>query len=412
MNSYFQNKPVRQNPDNGNQRQNNTRMQYGIYAGIFLLTGLLGTSIGLGEKDLATSLKEFGIAAGILLVACLASYVFLRSFMKYHPVLKRSLNSTKKEECKKTLLWGVFWASLGFVSFSALMQGLNTAGVISPIFDQAHSRTYAKSLQNAFGWDALTFQTRSYEFGYMALALAALFIFSITCFYVIRIKNDVLSPNKEESRKKQAGKMLLGGTALFGLTFLSNFGFHWIAAHAGSVRPIAGTPYQNMDLKGNIWARIDSVLGISNPGQSTSALNQNWYSGHVSMVATAFWMALFCMILLQRKYNNPKEAKSSSWRTGLAVGWTITSLLFGATIMTAICRLGGLAHTANAVMSGFILSGATTLIPLLVFWSAYSYFTRDQSLSSVDNNSQNDIDDSFFGNTTSLLSTSTNGFVA
>jgi hypothetical protein len=95
-------------------------------------------------------------------------------------------------------------------------------------------------------------------------------------------------------------------------------------------------------------------------------------------------------LLLQKRYST-NETANNGWRLGLTAGWIVTALLFGATIITAICRLGGLAHTVNAVMSGFVLSAATTLIPLLVFWSAYSYITRDKDIEN--DNAAHEIDD-------------------
>jgi hypothetical protein len=138
-----------------------------------------------------------------------------------------------------------------------------------------------------------------------------------------------------------------------------------VAMLAGSARPIVGTMWENLPVVGGWFAKLDALCGvpgggISNPG--IDAKNQNWYSGHTSWVATAFWLAVVLTIYYERKVDDTDKTLSRRvFHGALLLG------LFTMTFVTASCRVGGLAHTVSAVVSGSIIPMFTVAIGVGLF---------------------------------------------
>jgi hypothetical protein len=323
-----------------------------------LLGGSLGASLGLGETKghLGTSLKEFGVSLFLVLATAAVFYW----------VLKRQ----EKWQANKKLFFGIFAAILiPLIIAYGTLQALNSAGVVDSYLDQHNSRIAAKKLQDFFGVkDPLAFQAHSYEFGYTLLA--GLCVIALAMVYY-RYKHLQQSKDHNLVATKKNTK-----TAIFGITFgifllAVNSGFHGLAAgFASSTRPIFETKWADMALNPSWWANIDGMGQVSNAGKHPDS---NWYSGHTSFVGTAFWLLFFCMILYTKYYcsekedllNKPHEKVKSGWL--LFFGWVGVFILFSMTAATAICRVGGTAHTINAVVSGFIIPMFTVLLGMGMF---------------------------------------------
>ena len=324
-----------------------------------ITSSILGLSIGFGESNSTTSLKEFALIAGsVLLLTIIAGIRYaIKNTIKAYDDPDR-LDEEKVDARYVNFLLA---ATVGiFIGFTIGFTTVQVARKNWAIFDQSHSRALSQWIGVK---NPMNFQALSYQFGYKLLAGLIALAIAITAYKIAFLKG------KEEhngyfNRYKWLNAVI-PGFILTGCIYGSNIILHDIATIiANSTRPIIGTLWQNTILSVNWWGNINSFGGVSNPGNIQKNWHKNWYSGHTSWVATAFWLSLFVTIYYLRK-TEKTVAQRNKYSKTLAI--LTTAVLGGFTLSTGAFRVLGLAHTINAVISGALIPMFTVTIGIFLF---------------------------------------------